>query len=320
MSSTALKVLALLALVLAAGLGLVAYRMSQTMVTPTVADPTENSGAQTQTMAVVAIKPLTAYVAVPAESVALVPVAVLPPEYFSKPEQVVGRAPLIDIEVGTTLGQRFFRDANTLVRSIPPGFQAMSLEINDVIAVGGFVRPGDLVDVLLYIRSTGREVEDSQARILLREARVLAYEDRVLNDAEPSDTGQADSNNRQTQQQRARRVRTAVLAVPETDTTRVMLGASLGELRLSLRGARPEDETQLGQAETTPGTLATATGSARVDASASPKTAVDPTQKDQVITLRELAGIKKKQGTTTNTPAAPAVIIYRGNEVQRVNR
>jgi pilus assembly protein CpaB len=318
MSSTALKILALLALVLAAGLGLVAYRMSQTMVTPSVADPTENSGAQIQTMAVVAIKPLTAYVAVPAESVALVPVAVLPPEYFSKPEQVVGRAPLTDIEVGTTLAQRFFRDANTLVRSIPPGFQAMSLEINDVIAVGGFVRPGDLVDVLLYIRSTGREVEDSQARILLREARVLAYEDRVLNDAEPSDTGQADSNNRQTQQ-RARRVRTAVLAVPETDTTRVMLGASLGELRLSLRGARPEDETQPGQAETTPGTLATATGPARVDAPVSPKTAVDPTQKDQVITLRELAGIKKKQGSSTNTQAAPAVIIYRGNEVQRVN-
>lgn len=316
MSSTALKVLALLALVLAVGLGLVAYRMSQSIVAPAATAQPTGAAAQVQTMAVVAIKPLTAYVAVPPESVALVPVAVLPPEYFRKPEEVVGRAPLTDIEVGTTLGQRFFRDANTLVRSIPPGFQAMSLEINDVIAVGGFVRPGDLVDVLLYIRSTGREVEDSQARVLLPEARVLAYEDRVLNDAEPSDAGQSDANTRQTQQ-RARRVRTAVLAVPESDTTRVMLGASLGELRLSLRGAKPEVATNPDQTSA-PGTLSPVT-TPPTSATAS-KAPDDPAKKDQVITLRELSGIKKRQAGASNTSDVPAVIIYRGNDAQRVNR
>jgi pilus assembly protein CpaB len=220
--------------------------------------------------------------------------------------------------VGTTLGQRFFRDANTLVRSIPPGFQAMSLEINDVIAVGGFVRPGDLVDVLLYIRSTGREVEDSQARILLREARVLAYEDRVLNDAEPSDAGQAESGNRQAQQ-RARRVRTAVLAVPESDTTRVMLGASLGELRLSLRGANAE--APAGHAQVTAATGSPAAGPpATVETSSAAKSASDPALKDQVITLRELSGIRKKQGSASNAQDVPAVIIYRGNDAQRVSR
>jgi pilus assembly protein CpaB len=314
MSSTALKIMALVALLLAVGLGLVAYRMSQDITQPSAAAQPDGAAAPVQTMAVVAIKPLTAYVAVPADAVTLVPVAVLPTEYFTRTEEVVGKAPLSDVEIGATLGPRYFRDANTLVRSIPLGFQAMSLEINDVIAVGGFVRPGDLVDVLLYIRSTGREVEDSQARILLREARVLAYEDRVLNDAEPSDGAQ---DNKTQQQQRARRIRTAVLAVPEAETTRVMLGASLGELRLSLRGTPPaEDQTVADM----PGELLSAT-TPTTPTSTTAAVQADPVEKDQVVTLRELAAIKKKQQASPNQgPATPAVIIYRGNDVQRVNR
>ena len=308
MSSTALKILALVTLVLAVGLGLMAYRMSQDIARPPATAASEEAAAPAQTLAVVAIKPLMAYTAIPADAVAVVPVAVLPEAYFSKPEEVVGKAPLADVPTGTTLGPRYFREANTLVRSIPEGTQAMSLEINDVIAVGGFVRPGDLVDVLFYIRSSGREVEDSQARILLREARVLAYEDRVLNDAEPTDTGTTDSNRQQ--QQRARRIRTAVLAVPEADTTRVMLGASLGELRLSLRGALPEERTD----EIRPGELLTATPVAT-------RAAPDPTPSDQVVTLRELSAIKKKQQSSGAQPSGtPSVIIYRGNDVQQVNR
>jgi pilus assembly protein CpaB len=319
MSSTALKILALVALALAIGLGLVAYRMSQNIAAPPATAPTDAAGpAAAQTMAVVALKPLAAYAAVPADAVALVPVAVLPDQYFTRTEDVVGKAPLTDVPTGTTLGPRFFREANTLVRSIPPGFQAMSLEINDVIAVGGFVRPGDLVDVLLYIRSTGREVEDSQARILLREARVLAYEDRILNEAEYSDglpdasgraglPAPADSSARTAQQQRTRRIRTAVLAVPEADTTRVMLGASLGELRLSLRGAAPA-----------PGAETPAEGTATPVAATAP---VDPAQQDKVVTLRELSAIRKRQQASgAPAPKAPPMIIYRGNEVQRVSR
>lgn len=300
MSSSALKVFALVALVLAIVLGLVAYRMSENLARPTAQS---EGAAPATTLAVVAIKPLVAYAPVPADAIAVVPVAVLPAEYFTRTEEVTGRAPLTDVEIGTTLTPRYFRDANTLVRSIPPGFQAMSLEINDVIAVGGFVRPGDLVDVLLYIRGSGREVDDSQARILMREVRVLAYEDRVLNDAEPSD-GEAD----RTRQQRARRVRTAVLAVPEADTTRVMLGASLGELRLSLRSAPPAATVAA------PGELLPAS------AAATPAVVQDPAARDQVVTLRELAALKKKPAATAQGSDAPAVVIYRGSEAQRAGR
>ncbi|MGH8458698.1 MAG: hypothetical protein ACRESV_05055, partial [Nevskiales bacterium] len=147
---------------------------------------------------------------------------------------------------------------------------------------------------------------------------VLAYEDRVLNDAEPSDglpasnqsglPAPSNSSAKTTRQQNTRRIRTAVLAVPEPDTTRVMLGASLGELRLSLRSAQPED--------TAPGELLPSSTAATAAAQTGP---AQSDQKDQVVTLRELAAIRKKQGPAASQDA-PAIIIYRGSDVQRVSR
>jgi pilus assembly protein CpaB len=310
MSSSTLKILALVTLVLALVLGYAAYRMSQGIGQD--AKSAAQAGAAPAQMAVVALKPIPAFTPIPADAVALVPVAVLPEQYYARVEDVVGHAPLADIGTGVTLTQRHFRESNSLVNSIPPGFQAMSLEINDVIAVGGFVRPGDLVDVLLYIRSSGSEVQDSQARVLLRDARVLAYEDRVLNETQVSDGAAA--ADRQKTQQYQRRVRTAVIAVPETDTTRVMLGASLGELRLALRPqpAQPEAgvavETMDGQPIGTVGeTWPTA------EAAAIPAEPGD----ENVVTLRELAGIRKRQsGDGAPAQAGSAVVIYRGSKVE----
>ena len=58
---------------------------------------------------------------------------------------------------------------------------------------------------------------------------MLAYEERII--ARPQGLKEEQGGPDQSR----RRVRTAVLAVPEKETTRVMLGASLGEVRLSLR-------------------------------------------------------------------------------------
>ena len=298
MSSTALKVLALVTLILALGLGYVAFRMSQQAPGSAAANGTPE-GQKPQIMAIVALKPIEAFTPIPKDAVALVPVAVPPDEYFRNIDDVAGRAPLADIPTGTTITPRYFRESKNLVRSIPPGFQAMSMEINDVIAVGGFVRPGDLVDVLVYIRSSGQEVQDSQARILLQNARVLAYEDRVLNDADSLEEGRNGDNK---QKSGTRRIRTAVIAVPETEATRVMLGASLGELRLSLRAPEAAPELQ-------------------TDASGQATRPAPDTKKpedEKVITLKELAALKKKQ-QAAGKPAEgpPPVIVYRGSTVGR---
>lgn len=135
---------------------------------------------------------------------------------------------------------------------------------------------------------------------------MLAYEERVLNDAEPSD---GDASSKSTQQQRGKRIRTAVLAVAEVDTTRVMLGASLGELRLALRGAQVADS-----ATTIDGLPTEMTDTSSL-----------PLEAQQVITLRELAAVKKQKQSqpgisAPEANAPPPVVIYRGSDVQRVNR
>lgn len=325
MSSTALKTLAVIMVALAVILGFVAYQLSQNLTTEKVAEAPPPPPAD-QVLAVVATKRIPAYEPITEESVALVPISVEPPQYYTDLQSVVGRPALRPIPVGTTITDESFSGANTLAQAIPTGMQAMSLGISDVVAVGGFVKPGDTVDVLIYIRASGSEVEDSQARVLLESARVLAYEERLINaSADDTDGGPG---------QQQRRERTAVLAVPEKQTTKVMLGASLGELRLALRPTNEKlganitgDGAPASEDDDKPEVLAQLTA-----ADASPKAdkkgekEEDRDEKEKAITLAELSEIKKKSkpkpaARRSPRPAPRATIeVYEGTELKRISR
>lgn len=320
MSSTALKTLAAILVVAAVVLGFVAYYLSRGLTeAPDVAEQQRTpQPAEDQVLAVVAKRRIPPYEPIPPEAVALLPISVEPDQYYNDVSKIVGRTPLRAVSVGAPVTDEAFSSASTLAQAIPEGTQAMSLEISDVIAVGGFVRPGDMVDVLAYIRASGQEVRDSQARVLLENARVLGYEERLIN-VDP-DT----ANGEEVQQQR--RQRTAVIAVPEKDTTRVMLGASLGELRLSLRG--DESRTVEADAEKSggeaPEVLATADGEASGETAKAEGTKEEADEQDQkVITLSELAEIEKRREESEDKPKPPPrklIEVYMGTESQRITR
>lgn len=309
MSSTALKTFAVALIVLAVIFGGVAYYMSQRMSGPQtpVSRPVP---ADDRVLAVVAVAPLPPYQQITAEDVALVPISVEPAQYFTDAGAVVGRTPLRAVAVGAPVTEQAFGTPSALAEAVPPGAQAMSLEVTDVIAVGGFVQPGDVVDVLVYLRESGSEVDASHARVLLREARVLAYRQQLINVGDDGGT-QSAGNSRQ---------RTVVLAVPEEQTTRVMLGASLGELRLALRAPQPASDAQ--QAETrqvlAPESQAT---------HGSPP-AVAESERAQVVTLAELAEIEASDDAQPpRTPAPPrrdapraTIEVYQGSDANRVDR
>ncbi|MEQ1439617.1 Flp pilus assembly protein CpaB [Fontimonas sp. SYSU GA230001] len=224
MSSTTLKIVAVVAVLLAVVLAIIGFQMSRNYAEQAQkAQQRVQQQEVQQTLAVVALKPLAAYKPIARDAVALVPVSVVPANPYESIDDVVGKVPLVDVDAGAPVTRRYFKEGNVLARIIPPGHQAVSVEVNDVIAVGGFVRPGDIVDLLLYLRG-GAGVDEPQSRVLLKDVRVLAYEERIIDRPEGI---------KEDEKQRSR-VRTAVLAVPDKDTTRVMLGASLGELRLAL--------------------------------------------------------------------------------------
>lgn len=284
MSSTALKIFAAVAVLAAIVLAALGYRMSRDYAQKSEAAQQQvRQQAAEQSLAVVAVRPLAAYQPIARDAVALVPVSVKPADPIGNIEEVVGKQPLIDIDAGAPITHRYFREGNILARAIPPGYQAVSIAVNDVLAVGGFLRPGDVVDILIFLRGA-EGVDRPQSRVLLENVRVLAYLEQIVD--RPAGV-QDNPNQRQQAQQR-----TAVLAIAEKDTTKLMLGSSLGDLRLALHG----------QSEQAPGEAG------EVIAAASDKTRVE-----KVITSAELARLRP-----VGAPSA-RIEIVRGNDVSAVS-
>ncbi|NPV52385.1 MAG: Flp pilus assembly protein CpaB [Firmicutes bacterium] len=107
-------------------------------------------------------------------------------------------------------------EAVGLVLSIPPGKRAVTVKVNEVIGVGGFVKPKDHVDVLGTF-SADRAGVDTTVTVL-RNVEVLA----VAQEMEDRDKGKA-------------KVPTSItLAVTPDEAERVTLAEEIGSLRLAL--------------------------------------------------------------------------------------
>ncbi len=213
MRGQTLRTVALLTFMLSLGLGVVAYRMS-------VPEPAAAPVEIPQTRTVVAIEPLEADEPIPAGDVALRAVELRPDSGFGRPEDVVGRRPSRRVEVGEPLLASHFREGGVLSLGLREGERAVAVRVDGVVGLGGFARPGDLVDVLFFAKRDGREVEATQARILLESARVLTF--GKVADAAGPDRPALDA-------------RTAVLAVPRDEAPMLLLADSAGKLRLALR-------------------------------------------------------------------------------------
>lgn len=312
MSSNAARIVAAVAIVLTIVLAALGWRVSQQY-----AEKSEQAQAQVKAqteeqktpkiLAVVAVKPLSAYRKIAKDEVVLAEVSIAPRDYYTNLEDVIGREPLVDVDQGAPLTTRYFAEGNVLAKAIPAGFQAVSVEISDVIGVGGFVRPGDIVDVLLYLRG-GNDVQEAQSRVLLKNTRVLAYQELLV------DRPEGLKEEEQSERNQGRRQRTAVLAVPEADTTRLMLGASMGELRLSLHGvAQAEGAVAVAGADGTPALPLSAEAQKEADAKKVPDKAITAEQ------LSRVAGKPAPKAAIAGGAAAPAaggVVIYRGSKVE----
>lgn len=300
MSSTALKIFAAVSVLAAIILAAVGYRMSREY-----AQKSESAQQQVkqqeaeQTLAVVAVKPLEAYKPIARDAVALVPVSVKPADPFTTIDEVVGKQPLVDVDAGAPVTRRYFREGNLLARAIPAGFQAVSISVTDVLAVGGFLRPGDIVDILIYLRGSDG-IDKPQSRVLLKDVRVLAYLEQVVDRPE----GVQDDQQRQQQRQQ----RTAVLAIADKDTTKLMLGASLGELRLALHGQSDEPAVEGTDVAAAPEGAVPETAAVAAPVAA---TAAAKPSPEKVITAEELGRVKPPPRSAV---PVTRVEIIRGND------
>lgn len=331
MNSTAVKAIAAVLVAAAIILTLIAYQTSKQLSKPPPEIVVQTPAAETEpvTLGVLAAKPIRAYQPIKPEDVEVHPLAVVPPNYFKDPAEVVGRMPIADIDVGVPVTGRYFGNVSPLAQSIPPGHKAIALKIDEVIAVGSLVQPGDIVDVLLYVRGdiNASNQTESQARVLLKSARVLAYDDHLMTAPVEQDATEAGPNGTTVQKptvsQQPRRTQTVVVAVPDADTTRVMLGASLGELRMALHAAPKRGEAEDDGFVSNDGSTTAIANAERLAVYGQ-----GPGKGDaQTITLRELTALKhgretprRATGIARAPKEPPAAIVHRGGSTEKVSR
>src|SRR4030088_3819345 len=103
------------------------------------------------------------------------PQSAVPPEAFSGTSQVLGRGAILPISKGELILPSKLAAVNAgagLPSMIPPGMRAVSVRVNDVVSVAGFVQPGSRVDVL----ATGNQGSgnDRQTITVLENVAVIA--------------------------------------------------------------------------------------------------------------------------------------------------
>jgi len=103
---------------------------------------------------------------------------------------------------------------------IPQGMRAMSVAVNDVVGVAGFVTPGTMVDVLVTgkVGSTGAS-ETSVTRTILENIRVLAAGQKIEQDREG----------------KPQTVPVITLLVTPEDAGKLAMASTEGKIQLALR-------------------------------------------------------------------------------------
>ncbi len=149
-----------------------------------------------------------------------IPSADLPPGAPRKRSEVIGHGVIIPISKGEFILPNRLAGENAgsgLPSLIPPGMRAVSVRVNEVVSVAGFVTPGTRVDVLLTGTPGGNGEE--QTTTVLQNVAVLASGHTL----ERTSTGEAQN--------------TAVitLLVTPDDAQRLTLASSEGHIQLALR-------------------------------------------------------------------------------------
>ncbi len=249
------RLMMVLALVLLLGAGAVGYwglmlstPASQTptqsveLASPmmTMAQSAEESALELseaiKTDVIVLAQDLSAYTEITKEDLAVESLTIAPPGSFSDINQLLGRTVWRNLPAGTILNTTSFDVGGPVARMIKPGERALAIGVDEVVSVGGLVRPGDFVDVLLSLREDEKN-SDRSAQVAVEALRVLSVGDRVGLDLHGNPAVAASAASTDSKRSDSKRLHSAVLAVPEQLVTRFLLASQVGHLQLAVRSA-----------------------------------------------------------------------------------
>jgi pilus assembly protein CpaB len=156
------------------------------------------------------------------------PSSAAPANAIADPEQVIGRGlvvPMIQNEPFLEL-KMAPKDAGTgLPPAIPPGLRAVSVKVNEVIGVAGYVLPGTRVDVVATVSPT-QSSSDMTSKVILTNVEVLTAGTKIERD---------------TEKDKPIAVTVVTMLVDPDQAERLTLASTEGKIQLALRN--PLDKT-----------------------------------------------------------------------------
>ncbi len=151
----------------------------------------------------------------------------IPEGSITKLEEIKDRYPRVRLYAGEPILTAKLMDSKDGVdqaTKIPEGYRVVSVKVTMDEVVSGLVRPGDRVDVVLFLRKSN-DIKQTMAHTFLKDVRVFAInaETERAKDTEGEEMV----------------AKTVSLLVKPNQVESVMLASELGKMRLSLR--RPND-------------------------------------------------------------------------------
>lgn len=152
------------------------------------------------------------------------PPGVLPEGHFTSLDAIKDRVLLADIKRNELLLESKLAPLGTTSGGVAavtdPNKRAMSVKVDDVIGVAGFIKPADRVDVMVTIETMQGKPELAVSKTILENVRVLAagtQMERKGKDEEP------------------KQVQVITLEVEAEEAEKLALASTQGRLRLALR-------------------------------------------------------------------------------------
>jgi len=171
-----------------------------------------------------------------AEQLALTPIpnGSLPQGVFRKMEDVVGRVAITPIGARETITNMKLAPAGTgggLSAVIPEGYRAMTVKVDDVVGVSGFIMPGSFVDIVAIVTpiSQSGAVNGPISKIVLQNIKVLASGAKI------------DSPENQ---RTPTEVKAVTVQVTPEQAEKLVLAANQGKLQLVMRNYGDQEDTK----------------------------------------------------------------------------
>jgi pilus assembly protein CpaB len=154
---------------------------------------------------------------------------------FEAPEKLAGRVAITNIGAREPITESKLAPEGTaggLSAVIPEGYRAMTVKVDDVVGISGFIMPNTLVDVVVVIDPEQGSVNGNQgpiSKIVLQNIKVLANGQNI---DQPDDQREANS------------VKAVTLQVTPEQAEKLALASTEGKLQLVMRNSIDQGDEQ----------------------------------------------------------------------------